>query len=168
MNDNQLRITLNAILGQHGLDLPALTTNVNNALNAFQNAIPQPQNPGPQELSLVKVSDFSGKADEDPHEWTDHFIQAAAANQWQTDARLIAIAMGYLKGAALDWARAKTDAGAQNRITHFNDPNQPNVSFVPRLIEKFAPVTKQNKWYYELMTMRQMATESVDDYSLRF
>ena len=27
---------------------------------------------------------------------------------------------------------------------------------------------KQNKWYYELMTIRQTASESVDEYSLRF
>jgi gag-polyprotein putative aspartyl protease/Zinc knuckle len=36
------------------------------------------------------------------------------------------------------------------------------------MIEKFAPETKQNRWYQELMTMRQLATESVDAYSLRF
>jgi hypothetical protein len=38
----------------------------------------------------------------------------------------------------------------------------------PRMIRKFAPEIKQNQWYQELMTTRQRATESVDDYSLRF
>ena len=42
------------------------------------------------------------------------------------------------------------------------------TSFVPRFTTKFAPETKRNKWYYELMTLHQMSTETVDQYSLRF
>ena len=36
------------------------------------------------------------------------------------------------------------------------------------MLAKFASETKQNKWYQELMTTRQLSNESVDDYSLRF
>jgi hypothetical protein len=32
----------------------------------------------------------------------------------------------------------------------------------------FSPETKQNKWYYELMTIRQTAEETVDQYARRF
>ena len=42
------------------------------------------------------------------------------------------------------------------------------TSLKPRLITKFASETKQNVWYQELMTTRQLPTESVNDYSLRF
>src|SRR5581483_2784958 len=62
---------------------------------------------------------------------------------------------------------AATDVGANNPITVWEDQN-PLIALKDRMKEKFAPETKQNKWYHELMTTRQMATESVDDYSLRF
>ena len=150
MNDQQLRQVLTAVLGQHGVDIQGLTTGVNNALQALQQ-----HNAGQnRELSLVKLSDFSGKTDEDPHEWIDLFNQAAAANRWNGDARLIAITMGYLKGAALDWAKAATTANVNNQITGWDDAQNPLTSFVPRFIEKFAPRTKQNQWYQELMSIR--------------
>ena len=97
----------------------------------------------------------------------DQFEQAANANRWQGDARKIAIAMGYLKGAASDWAQAATVNGAANQITHWNNGNAA-TDFRDRFLAKFAPETKQNKWYYELMTIRQMAEETVDAYTLRF
>jgi hypothetical protein len=58
-----------------------------------------------------------------------------------------------MKGAATDWANAATTVGAQNRVTHWRDQNNAVTSFVPRFIEKFAPETKQNKWYYKLITI---------------
>jgi hypothetical protein len=168
MNQNQLQQTLNTALGQGGLNLPGLTQALQNALTALQNNPQQAPQQQPRELSIVKVTDFHGRNEEDPHEWIDHFQQAADANHWQGNDRLIAIAKGYLKGAAADWANTATAVGVQQRITHWNDNNNIPISFVPRFIEKFAPETKQNKWYYELMTIRQMSTETVDEYSLRF
>src|SRR3954447_6462071 len=162
MDQAALTTVLNAVLGNTGLDLATLGQNLQQAVQAAQ-AAPL------RELSIIKITDFSGRDDEDPHEWTDHFLQAAEANRWQGDARLISIAKEYLKGAAADWARAATEVAAVNRIVRWNDvQNNADTSFIPRMIAKFAPETKQNKWYHELMTMRQVANESVDNYSLRF
>src|ERR1044071_3470912 len=147
-------------MGQQGLNINRTYANLTNAINNMQPA-------GARELSLVKVDDFSGKTDEDPFEWIDQFERAATANRWR-NGRLLAIAQGYFKGAAADWVRAATAAAANNRITAWDANGAPQTSLRPRMIEKFAPESKQNKWYQELMTTRQRATESVDDYSLRF
>jgi hypothetical protein len=153
MNANDLQNVLNQVFGQHGMNLPVITQQLTNAVN---NMAPAPA----RELSLVKISDFSGADDEDPYEWTDQFLRAAEANRWEGDARLIAIAKGYLKGAAADWVKTATAVGAVNQIVHWNNPQNHNAtSFIPRFIEKFAPESKQNKWYYELMTLRQLANE---------
>ena len=157
MTQQQLRQVLDAVLGQNGLDVAGLAQQLQNAV---------PPAPGVRELSIIKLPDFSGKPEEDPHEWTDLFEQAAAANQWQGDNRKIAICMGYLKGAALDWARAATVNGANQQITTWSGHNQ--TSMKPRLIAKFAPEVKKNQWYQELMTLRQRADERVDDFTLRF
>ena len=168
MNQQQFQNVLTAVLGagNGGLDLGTLGQNLQAAVTAIQN---QNQNQPAQarELSLVKVAEFSGNEEEDPYEWTDQFTQAAAANRWTGDDRLLAIAKGYLKGAASDWAQAVTAQAANPRVTTWDNGNA-NTSFVPRFIDKFAPVTKQTKWHHELMNMRQRANESVDAYSLRF
>ena len=157
MDQNQFRTTLQAVLGPNGLDVAGLAQQLQAAI---------PANPGVRELSIIKLPDFSGKPEEDPLEWTDLFEQAAAANQWQGDARKIAICMGYLKGAALDWARAATDNAANHQITTWSGNAQ--TSMKERLITKFAPEVKKNQWYQELMTLRQRADERVDDFTLKF
>ena len=124
-------------------------------------------NAQPRELSIVKIADFSGKDDEDPHEWMDSFERAAAANQWAQDVRKLAIVTGYMKDAAAAWATAAMAAGANNQITGFSG-NLAATDFKDRFLEKFTPDSKQNKWYYKLSTIRQRAEESVDEYSLRF
>src|SRR5581483_2589760 len=73
-----------------------------------------------------------------------------------------AIAAGLLRDAAHNW--------------YVND--QPNIqqwyianhqgNFDERFIAHFSPETKQNQWYYELMTIRQTLEENVDEYSRRF
>jgi hypothetical protein len=143
MDQNQLNQTLTAVLGQGGLNIATLAQNLQQAVQALNNA-PQAQQQ-PRELTLVKLNDFHGKEEEDPHEWIEQFEQAAAANRWTGNDRLIAIVKGYLKGAASDWAIAATDANAQQRIQHWNDNNHAQTSFVPRFLAKFAPETKQNR-----------------------
>ena len=160
MNVQNVQNILNTVLGQNGLNIQQLHQNLTNAVNNANNA-------PPRELSIIKVSDFSGKDNEDPYEWIDQFERAAEANRW-ADARLVPIAKGYFKGAAADWARDATAATAQNQIVQWDNNNAVNTSLKPRLIAKFASETKQNRWYQELMTTRQLATESVNDYSLRF
>ena len=71
--------------------------------------------------------------------------------------------MGYLKGAALDWARAATDNNANNQVVTWS--GNANTSMKECLIAKFAPEVKQNQWYQELMTLRQRADERVDDFT---
>src|SRR5437764_8014187 len=97
----------------------------------------------------------------------DSFERAAAANQWAQDVRKLAIVTGYMKDAAAAWATAAMAAGANNQITGFSG-NLAATDFKDRFLEKFTPDSKQNKWYYELSTIRQRAEESVDEYSLRF
>src|SRR5581483_2017279 len=157
MDQGQFRTTLQAVLGPTGLDIAGLAQQLQAAI---------PPAPGVRELSIIKLPDFSRKPEEDPHEWTDLFEQAAAANQWQGDNRKIAICMGYLKGAALDWARAATANNANQRITTWSRHAQ--TSMKPRLIAKFAPEVKKNQWYQELMTLRQRADERVDNFILKF
>jgi len=139
LNQNDITAILVNVLGQNGL-------NIAQAL--------QPQAQAARELSLVKVPPFYGKDDEDPHEWIEQFNHAADANNWTTDARLITIAKGYLKGAAADWARDATVQGVTNLINRW-DNNNAAISFVPRFIAQFAPAIRQNKWHQELMTMRK-------------
>jgi len=157
MDQNQFQTALQAVLGPAGLNVAGLAQQLQAAI---------PANHGVRELSIIKLPDFSGKPEEDPLEWTDLFEQAAAANQWQGDARKIAICMGYLKGAALDWARAATDNAANHQITTWSGNAQ--TSMKERLITKFAPEVKKNQWYQELMTLRQRADERVDDFTLKF
>ena len=75
MTADQLRATLAAVLGVNGINVPALAQNLQNAANGAA-----------RELSLVKISDFYGKDDEDPHEWINEFERAAVANRWVNDA----------------------------------------------------------------------------------
>src|SRR3954447_17475015 len=36
------------------------------------------------------------------------------------------------------------------------------------MLRRFAPEIKQNKWYQELMSLRQLSTETVNQYALKF
>src|SRR5437762_9474835 len=92
----------------------------------------------------------------------DSFERAAAANQWAQDARKLAIVTGYMKDAAAVWATTAMAAGANNQITGFSG-NNAAANFKDHFLEKFTPDSKQNKWYYELSTIRQRAEESVDE-----
>lgn len=160
LTQQQLTAILDAVFGNNGLNIPQMNQNLTNAINNMNNA-------QPRELSIIKLSDFSGKDNEDPYEWIDQFERAAEANRW-ADGRLVAIAKGYLKDAAADWIREATAVGANNQINAWNNNNAAATSLRPRLIAKFASETKQNRWYQELMTTRQLPMETVDDYSLRF
>ena len=149
VNNLQLQAILQAIFGPNGQNIVALTQQI------------QAQQPAPRELSLVEVEPFYGKDDEDPHEWIELFNQAATANRWQ-DNRKIAIAAGLLRDAAHDWYE-----NDQLNILQWHTPNQQG-NFDERFIAHFSPETKQNQWYYELMTIRQTSEENVDEYSRRF
>ena len=104
MNQDQLRAVLTQVLGQNGL-------NINHTYQQMTQALAGNQ---ARELSLVKISDFYGKDNEDPHEWIDQFDRAAAANRWNDNARKLVIAASYMKGAAAAWITTETDAEAAN------------------------------------------------------
>ena len=165
-NQAQLQAVLDAVLGQNG----TLTNTLNNLfgpagqnLTNFTNAINgiNAGGGGPRELSLVKVEPFYGRDEDDPYDWIDHFNRAAAANRW-ADNRKVEIAAGFLREAARAWYEAD-----RNNINQWHQNNNAN-NFDDRFLARFSPETKQNKWYYELMTIRQMADESVSEYTLRF
>src|ERR1043165_1104565 len=64
----EIQTALTQIFGNNGANLTNLTTAVTNLAN-----------PGPRELSLVKVEPFYGRDDEDPVEWLETFNRAATA-----------------------------------------------------------------------------------------
>jgi len=66
------------------------------------NGLPPAADAPKRENNLVKIETFSGKDDEDAVDWVQQFEAAAKANGWTED-RLVAIAAGHLRGAALDW-----------------------------------------------------------------
>jgi hypothetical protein len=162
MNQQDFENALGTIFGANGVNITNLTTQLTNLLNAQPQG--QQQQPAaqaqPRELSIVKVDPYHGKDDEDPYEWIDNFNQAARANRWADD-RKVEIASGYLKEAASDWYREDS-----NNITSWGANN--NGAFVTRFQAQFSPETKQNQWYYELMTIRQTAEEKVSEYSRHF
>ena len=131
----QLQAILQAIFGPNGQNIVALTQQIQ-----------AQQQPAPRELTLVEVEPFYGKDEEDPHEWIELFNQAAIANQWQ-DNRKIAITAGLLQNAAHDWY-----VNDQPNIQQWHIANYQG-NFDERFIMHFSPETKQNQWYYKLMTI---------------
>ena len=145
----------------------ANATNLTNVLKANNTALTQAlannaPNAGPKEQNLIKIEPYHGRDDEDPHEWMELFAQAAVTNRWQGDRR-IEIATGYLRDAARDWF-----ARVRNTITTWDDAENQDASFIPRFIAEFSTVARQNKWYNDLVTLRQLPSEMVDDYSRKF
>src|SRR5436190_1365005 len=81
ITDVQFRAGLEAIFGAHG-----------------ENVRP-----------IMKVKEFHGRNDEDPHEWCAEFEKACAANGWTGDSNNVRrkdIAASYLRGNATEWYEA--------------------------------------------------------------
>src|SRR5438477_10245180 len=156
MNNANIQQLLNGILGNNGILTQALD-NMFGQNGHFTNAIANLNPPAVQtrELSLVKIDSFKESEDEDPHEWIELFNRATIANNWPNQ-RKIPITTGFLKDAALDWYTANTRNIGQ---WHLNNTNN---NFDDLFIARFSPETKQNQWYYELMTIRQTAGEKVE------
>ena len=85
------------------------------------NGLPAAADAPKRENNLVKIETFSGKDDEDAVDWVQQFEAAAQANGWNED-RLVAIAAGHLRGAALDWYLDQ-----KGLIEHFNHANDANA-----------------------------------------
>jgi hypothetical protein len=162
MNQNQLQAVLNGIVGNNGSLTQALDAMFGQQ-GHFTTAVARLNAPvaPARELSLVKIDTFKGREDEDPHEWIELFNRASVANNWPAN-RKVQIAAGFLKDAALDWYTANAGNIGQWHLDAANN------NFDDLFIARFSPETKQNQWYYELMTIRQTAGEKVEDYSRRF
>src|SRR5215216_3674649 len=139
------------VLGREGL-------NISNLLGEGR-----PQNA--RELTLVKVDPFYGREEEDPFEWIEMFKNAAHANNWPMN-RWTPIAAGYLKEAARDWYTQHKE-----EVENWEDDNTydgEGPGFESQFLQYFTPEAKQNKWYHELMNIRQNSTEKVEYYARRF
>ena len=82
---------------------------------------------------IVEAPTFSGREDEDPHEWITMFNQAFTTNGWRegnNQERKIAIAAGHLKGAAQDQYQEDS-----NNIQKWH--NEGTNNFTTRLINRF-------------------------------
>ncbi|CAB4405682.1 unnamed protein product [Rhizophagus irregularis] len=114
--------------------------------------------------NIAKIDPFYGKEDEDPIEWLAIFEKAAATNGWTTPARKLAIAASYLRGAASDWYDNTSATINNNWAIGQNTGN----NFTDLFTGYFANDTRKNKWYQELLTLRQGSNETVDDYAAKF
>src|SRR5437868_6815928 len=73
---------------------------------------------------IMRVKEFSGKDDEDPHEWCAEFEKACAANGWtgnDNNVRRKDIAASYLRENAAEWYEADQGNIAQWHIDAQND-----------------------------------------------
>ena len=112
-----------------------------------------------------KINEFSGRDDEDPHEWCAEFEKACAANGWggnDNNVRRKNIAATYLRGNAAEWY--ETD---QANIVQWHIDGQ-NDNFRERFKDHFSPQSKQIKWQVELTNIKQGIEESIEDYAKRF
>ena len=100
-------------------------------------------------------------------DWVQQFEAAAKANGWTED-RLVAIAAGHLRGAALDWYLDQKDL--IERFNHAADANADvkRGSFTTRLYMQYATPERQNRWFYDLHNIAQAPKEKVNDYTRRF
>jgi hypothetical protein len=114
--------------------------------------------------NIAKVEPFYGKEDEDPIEWLAIFEKAAATNGWTTAARKKAVVAAYLRGAASDWF----DTNSTTMGDNWDSRNNNTANFTDMFKTYFANDTRKNKWYQELLTLRQGSNEKVDDYATKF
>ncbi|GBC24699.2 retroviral aspartyl protease family protein [Rhizophagus irregularis DAOM 181602=DAOM 197198] len=114
--------------------------------------------------NIAKIEPFSGKEDEDPIEWLAIFEKAAATNGWTTPERKLAVAASYLRGAASDWY----DTNSATIGNHWESGQNTGNNFTDLFKKYFANDTRKNKWYQELLTLRQGSNETVDDYAAKF
>ena len=134
----EIQTALTQIFGNNGANLTNLTAAVTNLAN-----------PGPRELSLVKVEPFNGRDDEDPVEWLEIFNRTATANHWTTETRKKQVAGGYMKGAAASWFATNSAAMGNN----FNTGTNANQNFTDLFNQQFVSDAKKNMWYQQLMNL---------------
>ena len=113
---------------------------------------------------IAKIEPFYGREDEDPVDWLKVFEKAAIANRWEAARRKRDIAASYLREAAADWYDRTKDIMGINWTSGYNNGN----NFTDLFIKYFANETRRNRWYQELLTLRQSSNENVDTYANKF
>ena len=114
---------------------------------------------------IMRIKEFYGRDDEDPHEWCAEFEKASAANGWagnDNNVRRKNIASAYLRGNAAEWYETDQANIAQWHIDGQND------NFRERFKDHFSPQSKQIHWQVELTNIKQKMGESIEDYARRF
>ena len=141
--------------------------NFNNLVNNLQNyaAALQAQVQRAPETQLVPIPTF--RDDQDPVTWLQDFTAATDANGMD-DARRLAIVSAYLKGSATNWYYTTRAQNQNQGILHWNDINNPQVSFVPLFTNHFRTHSKILTWQYELDNRHQLPGETVDKYAASF
>ncbi len=109
ITNQEMRDIFQTFMGVDGAHLTNLAIGLNNATamnqevrNEVRNLVTGQAN---RSGKIVEAPTFSGKEDEDPHEWITMFNQAFTTNGWRegnNQERKIAIAAEYLKDAAQD------------------------------------------------------------------
>ena len=111
----------------------------------------------PWEYKLVDPTKYSGRDEEDLHEWIKQFNHCANTNNW-TDARKLQIVRGYLQGMAAIWYdQFKQWFGGWNGVNGFE----------PYFLAQFASPTMRKTWYTEYKNMKQNG-RTVDEYTTEF
>ena len=113
---------------------------------------------------IAKIEPFYGREDEDPVDWLKVFEKAAIANRWEAARRKRDIAASYLREAAADWYDRSKDIMGINWTSGYNNGN----NFTDLFIKYFANETCRNRWYQELLTLRQSSNENVNTYANKF
>ena len=113
---------------------------------------------GVKETRLVSFPTFSG-GDQDPIEWIDAFDQACQTNGVKKK-RKLEVAMSYLKGSALTWAKS-------SGVTSWEDPIRITRSFVHQFRKEYCGVYRKALWKQELKNIKQRSEESIEGYVAR-
>src|ERR1044072_2118652 len=113
---------------------------------------------GVKETRLVSFSTFSG-GDQDPIEWIDAFDQACQTNGVKKK-RKLEVAMSYLKGSALTWAKS-------SGVISWKDPIRITRSFVHQFRKEYCRVYRKALWKQELKNIKQRSEESIEGYVAR-
>src|ERR1043166_7943323 len=113
---------------------------------------------GVKETRLVSFPTFSG-GDQDPIEWIDAFDQACQTNGVKKK-RKLEVAMSYLKGSALTWAKRRGEIS-------WEDPIRIIRSFVHQFRKEYCGVYRKALWKQELKNIKQRSEESIEGYVAR-
>jgi hypothetical protein len=124
------------------------------------------------EREILMVESFSGKSSEDPISWLNKFERAKIANRW-TEARLVDIAGGLMKGEAAAWYDRRKGRWGNNpsRFSHplnAADGNGNNANFKNDFKEEFINDQRKNDWYDQLMNLKQGSDNTVEEYVAKF